>query len=414
MAAAAPIRSRASATSTGAGALREADPVRRRHVEIRAGEIVIVTGPSGSGKTTLLTLIGALRSAQEGSLRVLGQELRGAPARELRSGAPADRLHLPGPQPARRAHRRAERRDGAAASHRGTLARARRAARRARCSTPVGLGERARPPPVRSSRAASASASRSRARSRPQPRIILADEPTASLDKQSGREVVDLMHDLAQRAGRDRAARHARQPHPRRRRPHRPPRGRPALVVHARRSPPTRASMMELLAQSHRKGELPAARGRAAPSTEFARAARGGDAGGRSRFLRRDRARPGRRLPEHARAGARRVHLQLRRAAAGAERASLFLVDARARASSGSRSPRRRADARSTSACRSARGIAGARGARPARALRVDDAYAHPLFNPEVDRQHRLPHAQRPVRARATTAPAACSRWRSS
>ncbi|HSD11642.1 MAG TPA: ATP-binding cassette domain-containing protein, partial [Candidatus Binatia bacterium] len=46
--------------------------------EIRAGEIVIVTGPSGSGKTTLLTLIGALRSAQQGSLRVLGEEMRSA------------------------------------------------------------------------------------------------------------------------------------------------------------------------------------------------------------------------------------------------------------------------------------------------------------------------------------------------
>ena len=43
--------------------------------EIHAGEIVILAGPSGSGKTTLLTLIGALRSVQEGSLHVLGQEL---------------------------------------------------------------------------------------------------------------------------------------------------------------------------------------------------------------------------------------------------------------------------------------------------------------------------------------------------
>ncbi len=43
--------------------------------EIRAGEIVIVTGPSGSGKTTLLTLVGALRSAQEGSVKVLGEDL---------------------------------------------------------------------------------------------------------------------------------------------------------------------------------------------------------------------------------------------------------------------------------------------------------------------------------------------------
>ena len=53
--------------------------------EIHEGEIVIVTGPSGSGKTTLLTLAGALRSAQEGSLRVLGQELRGASRRVLES-----------------------------------------------------------------------------------------------------------------------------------------------------------------------------------------------------------------------------------------------------------------------------------------------------------------------------------------
>jgi putative ABC transport system ATP-binding protein len=52
-------------------------------VEMHAGEIVIVTGPSGSGKTTLLTLIGALRSAQEGSVRVLGAELRGAASSRL-------------------------------------------------------------------------------------------------------------------------------------------------------------------------------------------------------------------------------------------------------------------------------------------------------------------------------------------
>ena len=45
---------------------------------IHEGEIVILTGPSGSGKTTLLTLMGALRSVQEGSLRILGEELQGA------------------------------------------------------------------------------------------------------------------------------------------------------------------------------------------------------------------------------------------------------------------------------------------------------------------------------------------------
>ena len=46
-------------------------------LEINPGEFVLLTGPSGCGKTTLLTLIGALRSVQEGTLHVLGREMRG-------------------------------------------------------------------------------------------------------------------------------------------------------------------------------------------------------------------------------------------------------------------------------------------------------------------------------------------------
>ena len=34
-----------------------------------------MTGPSGSGKTTLLTLIGGLRTMQEGRLEILGQDV---------------------------------------------------------------------------------------------------------------------------------------------------------------------------------------------------------------------------------------------------------------------------------------------------------------------------------------------------
>ena len=67
--------------------------------EIPEGEIVIVTGPSGSGKTTLLTLVGALRSAQDGSVRVLGEELRGAPQPGYGKGARqagADAVASPG------------------------------------------------------------------------------------------------------------------------------------------------------------------------------------------------------------------------------------------------------------------------------------------------------------------------------
>lgn len=46
------------------------------HLDVAPGEIVVVTGASGAGKTTLLTLCGALRSVQQGELRVLGRDLR--------------------------------------------------------------------------------------------------------------------------------------------------------------------------------------------------------------------------------------------------------------------------------------------------------------------------------------------------
>lgn len=53
------------------------------HLEIGRGELVVMTGPSGSGKTTLLTLIGALRTVQDGALEVLGRPLTGLAAHEL-------------------------------------------------------------------------------------------------------------------------------------------------------------------------------------------------------------------------------------------------------------------------------------------------------------------------------------------
>src|SRR5687768_6684786 len=53
------------------------------NLELAAGEIVIMTGPSGSGKTTILTLIGALRTVQEGSVAVLDRELSGLSSKQL-------------------------------------------------------------------------------------------------------------------------------------------------------------------------------------------------------------------------------------------------------------------------------------------------------------------------------------------
>ena len=48
------------------------------NINIKERELVLLKGPSGCGKTTLLTLIGALRTCQEGSLNVLTKELNGA------------------------------------------------------------------------------------------------------------------------------------------------------------------------------------------------------------------------------------------------------------------------------------------------------------------------------------------------
>jgi len=47
-------------------------------LDIDAGEFIILTGPSGSGKSTLVTLIGGLRRLQKGQLSVLGSDLGGA------------------------------------------------------------------------------------------------------------------------------------------------------------------------------------------------------------------------------------------------------------------------------------------------------------------------------------------------
>ncbi len=66
----------------GAGNLRK-QVLFDINLDIKPGEIVIMTGPSGAGKTTLLTLMGGLRSAQEGSLKILGQEICGASKQQL-------------------------------------------------------------------------------------------------------------------------------------------------------------------------------------------------------------------------------------------------------------------------------------------------------------------------------------------
>ncbi len=162
--------------------------------EIQAGEIVIVTGPSGSGKTTMLTLVGALRSAQEGSVQILGEELKDARPKTLEKvrkqiGFIFQQHNLLG---ALTAVQNVEL--GLRASGKYKRPEMRRRARDMLAS--VGLEDRIHHKPDQLSGGQRQRVAIARALVS-EPAMLLADEPTASLDKKSGREVVDHMKRLA-------------------------------------------------------------------------------------------------------------------------------------------------------------------------------------------------------------------------
>jgi putative ABC transport system ATP-binding protein len=166
--------------------------------EIRAGEIVILTGPSGSGKTTLLSLIGALRSAQEGRLHVLGRDLRGAPEASLsevrrRIGYVFQAHNLLDALTAAQNVRMSLELDR-------TLGALEIDALAAAALEEVGLADRmdARPSELSGGQRQRVAIARALAR---RPAIVLADEPTASLDRQTGRNIVELLERLARRDG---------------------------------------------------------------------------------------------------------------------------------------------------------------------------------------------------------------------
>jgi putative ABC transport system ATP-binding protein len=163
-------------------------------LEIASGEIVILTGPSGSGKTTLLTLMGGLRSVQEGSLKILGEELQGASKKKLTQvrnqmgfifqhhnllkcltayGNVRMSLKLH-PDIPRQEHRR----------------------RAVALLDSVGLSDHVDYYPAKLSGGQKQRVAIARALVA-QPKLLLADEPTASLDSKSGRDVVDVIQRLA-------------------------------------------------------------------------------------------------------------------------------------------------------------------------------------------------------------------------
>jgi len=155
-------------------------------LEVYAGEIVIMTGPSGSGKTTLLSLIGGLRSVQEGSLKFLGEELCGASQSKLvqmrrKIGYIFQAHNLLGFLTARQNVQMA-----VELNHH--ISQSTAISQSEDMLTSVGLQERTNYYPDNLSGGQKQRVAIARALVN-HPPLVLADEPTAALDKQSGREL---------------------------------------------------------------------------------------------------------------------------------------------------------------------------------------------------------------------------------
>ncbi|WP_414552088.1 DevA family ABC transporter ATP-binding protein [Anabaena sp. CCY 0017] len=168
------------------------------NLEVYPGEIVIMTGPSGSGKTTLLSLIGGLRSVQEGSLKFLGVEMFGASQNRLvqirrNIGYIFQAHNLLGFLSATQNVQMAvELNNNVTTSQAISKSQAMLGA--------VGLKDKVTfyPDSLSGGQKQRIAIARALVNSPP---LVLADEPTAALDKQSGRDVVEIMQGLAKEQG---------------------------------------------------------------------------------------------------------------------------------------------------------------------------------------------------------------------
>lgn len=182
-----------------AGHGRERVPVLRGvDLAVRPGGIVFLVGPSGSGKTTLLSILGGILTPDRGHVRVLGQDLapldpeRRAAFRRRHLGFVFQGFHLL---------------PTLSALDNIRLALAMRAVPRRESKRrasmlldQVGLAHRARVRPNRLSTGECQRVAIARALAG-DPTILLADEPTAALDAENGREAMRLLSDLVHDRG---------------------------------------------------------------------------------------------------------------------------------------------------------------------------------------------------------------------
>ena len=168
-------------------------------LDVHAGELLLLMGPSGSGKTTLLSIMGCILTATSGSVRIAGREVVGLSEKQL----PALRLEHIGFVfqgfnlfPTLTAGENVE----LMLDLKGTsTARAKKRAQE--LLEQVGLAEKydAFPADLSGGQKQRVAIARALAGD---PGIILADEPTAALDSHTGRNVMQMMSELAHKRGR--------------------------------------------------------------------------------------------------------------------------------------------------------------------------------------------------------------------
>ena len=167
--------------------------------DVEQGEVVLLMGPSGSGKTTLLSIMGCILRATSGSVRVDGKEVSTLSEREL----PGVRLKnigfifqgfnlfptlTVGENVELALDLKGMRGTKAKDESRRLLEQVGLAAKYDAFPSDLSGGQKQR---VAIARALSGS-----------PSVILADEPTAALDSHSGRNVMEMMRELAHKNGR--------------------------------------------------------------------------------------------------------------------------------------------------------------------------------------------------------------------
>ncbi|WP_407682280.1 ABC transporter ATP-binding protein [Pseudocalidococcus azoricus] len=167
-------------------------------LDVKAGDIELLMGPSGSGKTTLLSIMAGILTPTAGHVRLFGQDITSLPKRQLAQfrlqniGFIFQGFNL---FPALTAAENI----GVALQLKGVPSKQAKT-QVMELLERVGLAERADHLPEDLSGGQKQRVAIARALAG-HPKLILADEPTAALDSQSGRRVIEILGQLAKQDG---------------------------------------------------------------------------------------------------------------------------------------------------------------------------------------------------------------------